>query len=104
MQQFIEDAEKECADNVPELEVKDTHEGKTRSARQEGIKALRKLFEDFEAQLKWQEDVDQEEESLSDSQDEAPIDLLSQPTEPLTGLSCILTTQEYEEVVDPKRA
>ena len=80
MQQSIEDADKECADDVPELEVKDTHDGKTKSTRQEGIKALRKLFEDFEAQLKWQEKVDQEEESLSDSQEEPPIDSLSQPT------------------------
>ena len=94
---FIEDAEKDCADNVSKLEVKDIHDSKTRPARQEGIKALRKLFEDFEVQLKWQEDVDQEEESLSDSQEEAPVDPLSQPTEPLTGFSGILRTQEYEE-------
>ena len=65
MQQFIEDAEKECADDVPELEVKGTRNGKTKSARQEGIKALKKLFEDFEAQLKWQEEVDQEDASLT---------------------------------------
>ena len=57
-------------DDASELEVKDTSDGKTRSARQEDIKALRKLFEDFEAQLKWQEDVDQEDDSLSDPQEE----------------------------------
>ena len=47
--------------------------------------------------------MDQEEESLSDSQEEAPVDPLSQPTEPLTGLSSTLPTQEYEEEMDPKR-
>ena len=47
--------------------------------------------------------MDQEEESLSDSQGEAPIDLPSQPTEPLTGYSSILLAQEYEEEVDMRR-
>ena len=90
-QQFIEDSEKECADDVPELEAKDTHDGKTKSARQEGIKPLRKLSEDFEAQLKWQEEVDKEEESLSDLLEEAPIESLGHPTKPLTSFSsCLL--------------
>ena len=103
MKQFIEDAEKECADDSPELEVKDLRDTKTKSARQEGIRALKKLFEDFEAQLRWQEEVNQEEGSLNDSQEDAPLEPLDQPTEPLTGFSSILSLQEYEEALNPKR-
>ena len=95
--------DKECADDVPELEVKGTPNGESKPARQEGIKALKKLFEAFEAQLKWQEEVDQEEESLSDSQEEAPVEHLGQPTGPLIGFSSTLSPQEYEDAVDPKR-
>ena len=91
MPQFLEVGEKECADDVPELEVKDTRDAKTKSARQEGIKGLKKLFEDFEAQLKWQEEVDQEEGSLSDSQEEAPLESLSQPIETLTASLAFFT-------------
>ena len=103
MQQFIEEAEKECADDAPELEVKRVPIDETKSARQEGIKALKKLFEAFEAQLKWQEEVDQEEGSLSDSQEETPREPLSQPSEPLKGFSSVLSLQEYEDAVDSKR-
>ena len=66
MRQFIEDAEKECTAHDAELEVKETQEAEQKkTTKQEGIKALRMLFEDFEVQIKWQNEVDQE--SSSDS-------------------------------------
>ena len=57
----------------------------------------------FEAQLQSHEDVDHEEESLSDSQEEVPVDLPSQPTEPLIGYSSVLPAQEHEEEMDMRR-
>ena len=52
MQQFIENVEMECGDEDSELDAK--HALDAKSARQDSVKALRKLFEDFEAQLNLQ--------------------------------------------------
>ena len=50
-------------------DTKDTPEVEQKKvAQREGIKALRMLFDDFEAQVQWQNEV--EEESSSDSQEE----------------------------------
>ena len=100
MRQFIEDAEKGCGAHDAELEVKDTQESEQKKiAQQEGIKALRMLFEDFEAQSKWQNEVDQE--SSSDSQEEIPVE--DQVAEPLTSFSSILSLQEYEDALCPTK-
>ena len=102
MQQFIENAEKECEDEDSELEAKCALDTDAKSARQDSVKALRKLFEDFEAHLNLQEEEDQEVASLSDSQEEAPSDILSQPEQPLAGYSSVLPAQEHEEEIDTK--
>ena len=47
--------------------------------------------------------MDLEEKSSSDSQEEAPLDPPDQSIEHLTGFSSILSLQEYEEAIDPKR-
>ena len=47
--------------------------------------------------MKLQEEADQEEKSLSDSQDP------SQPAEPSTGYSSVLPAQEHEEEMDLRR-
>ena len=47
--------------------------------------------------------MDQEDDSLSDPQEEAPIVLPSQPTKPPTGFSSILPVQEREEEMDLRR-
>ena len=66
MRQFREDAEKERGSLNAELEVMSPAEAEQKkSAQQEAIKALRTLFEDFEDQIKWQNEVN--EESSSDS-------------------------------------
>ena len=43
MQQFIEDAEKDCADEGSELEAKHTPDDKTRSARWDSVKGTEKV-------------------------------------------------------------
>ena len=57
------------------------------------------LFDDFEGQLEWQNEVDQE--SSSDSQEEIRIE--NQMVEPATGFSSILSLQEYEEALNPRK-
>ena len=57
------------------------------------------LFEDFEAQIKWQNEVD--EESSSDSQEEFFTE--DQAAEPVTSFSSILSLQEYEDVLSPTK-
>ena len=60
MRQFIEDAEKEKGSLDAELEVTDLSEAEQKkSVQQDAMKALRMLFEDFEAQIKWQNEVDE---------------------------------------------
>ena len=68
-------------------------------AKQEGSRALRMLFDDFEAQIEWQNEVDQG--SSNDSQEETPIQ--GQTVEPLTGFSSIVSPQEYAEGLNPKK-
>ena len=63
MQQLIEYAEKECEDDKAELEAK--------HVKQECVIALRRSFQNFEAQLKG-DDVDQMSLSSSDFDDQAP--------------------------------
>ena len=63
------------------------------------VVALRMLFDDFEAQIKWQNEVDQG--SSSDSQEETPIE--GHTAEPLTDFSSILSLQEYEDALNPKK-
>ena len=70
-------------------------------AQQEAIKALRMLFEDFEAQIKWQNEVDDDEENSGDSQEEFPIK--DQTAEPLTSFASILSHQEYEDALSPTK-
>ena len=104
VRQFIEDAEKECITHDDthdaELEVKDTTETgaeQRKLSQQEAIKALRMLFEDFEAQIKWQNEVDDDEENSGDSQEEFPIE--DQAAEPLTSFASTLSPQEYEDAL-----
>ena len=98
MRQFIEDAEKEKGSPDAELEVKDSSElEQKKNAQREGIKALRMLFEDFEAQMKWQNEVD--EGSSSDSQEELFAE--DQAAEPLTSFASILSPQECEDALSP---
>ena len=61
VQQFIENAEKECEDDNAELEAK--------RVKQDCVMALRRLFQNFEAQLKGN-DVDQMSISSSDFDDQ----------------------------------
>ena len=65
MQQFTEKAEKECESEVAELDAK--------HVKQDCVKALKQLFQDFESQLKG--DVDRESVSSNDSEKEAPDQL-----------------------------
>ena len=100
MRQFIEDAEKEKGSPDAEPEVKDSSEvEQKKSAQREGIKALRMLFEDFEAQTKWQNEVD--EGSSSDFQDELFVE--DQAADPLTSCASILSPQEYEDALSPTK-
>ena len=81
MRQFTEEAEKE--------------KGQKKNAQREGIKALRKLLKDLEAQIKWQDEAD--EESSSDFQDEL---FVAMKTRQLTS---ILSPQEYEDALSPTK-
>ena len=89
-QHFIENAEKECGDEGSELDAK--------HARQDSVKALRKLVEDFESQLQVQGEVERVIESSNDSEEELPDDLPEQP-EHTVGCSSSVTilAQEQEE-------
>ena len=73
MQQFIESAEKECEGEGSELDAK--------HARQDCVKALKKLFQDFESQLRGE--VDQATVSSNDSEEELPEELLDQQEHPV---------------------
>ena len=57
------------------------------------------LFEDFEAQIKWQNEVD--EGSLSDSQEEFSIE--DQAAEPLTSFASLFSPQECEDALSPTK-
>ena len=62
-------------------------------------KALRMLFEDFEAQIKWQNEVD--EGSSSESQEEPLVE--EQAADPLISFASILSPQEYEDALNPTK-
>ena len=100
MRQFIEDAEKEQGAHDTELEVMRSPEAEQKkSAQQEAIHALRMLFEDFEAQIQWQTEVD--EESASESQDELLVE--NQAADPLTSFASILSLPVNEEESNPTK-
>ena len=94
----MKDAEEECITHGDaydtELEVKDTKDTpeaeQEKIAQREGNKALRILLDDFEAQIQWQNEV--EEESSSDSQEEFSLEGLA--AEPLTNFAGLLSPQE----------
>ena len=97
MRQFIEDAEKENEKEKgsldTELEAMDSSISAQRTAaQQEAIKVLRVLFEDFEAQIKCQSEID--EETSCDSQEE-PLEE-TQVADPLLNFASSLSPQEYE--------
>ena len=86
----MKNAEKERGDEGSELDAK--------HARQDSVKALRKLFEDFEAQLNLQGEVDQALESSKGSEEEMPADLPGQLEHPLGCHSrTTFPAQEQEE-------
>ena len=85
---------------MPNFEVKDTQEAEQKkTAQQDGIRALRMLFEDFEVQSKWQNEVD--EESSSESQPEFSVE--DQAAEPITSFANLLLLQEYEDALSPTK-
>ena len=118
MRQFLEDAEreneKETGECDTELEVMDSVMEKTGAcnpegmdsststqkvgAQKEAIMALRMLFEDFEDQVKHQDEVNEESASESEGSPER-----MPPINPLAQLSHILPHEEKEDVLIPKR-
>ena len=94
MRQFIEDAEKEgegeSDTSVSELNVKEIHGVKDirsnrnrdvsgregpRIANKEAIKALRKLFEEFEEQLQYQHEISDDSTSEEEHEEELPQEM-----------------------------
>ena len=120
MRQFLEDAEKhsekETGAHDTELEVTDSTTEKTGAydpepevmdsstsaqkvdAQREAITALRMLFEDFEDQVKYRDEVSEENSSESEGPPEE-----MQVADPLAHLSHILPHQEDEDTLIPNK-
>ena len=118
MRQFLEDAaqenEKEKGARDTAREVMDSAMDKTNAcdpegmnlsistqkvgAQKEAIMALRKLFEDFEEQVKHQGEVSEESASESEGSPEETPEI-----DPLAQLSHILPFEETEDALIPKR-
>ena len=114
MRQFLEDAEKEneketgahdtelkvtdsttekTSEHDPELEVMDSSTSAQKvGAQREATMALRMLFEDFEDQIKYQDEVNEESSSESEGSPDG-----MQVTDPLAHLSHILPHPENED-------
>ena len=103
MRQFMEDAEKENekekGSHDSELEARDssTPAQKT-AAQQDAIKALRMLLDDFEAQVQYQNEIDEESSSVSQEVLEE-----TQAADPLLNFASILTPQAYKDALNPTK-